>query len=101
MLPLPMVHPQLLPASCDESTFTASETLLDSKAVNSWDWIPWTMAEVCIWRPAELQARVFGDDRIPGLDVNILVLIGQVTGQIRDRMAMNPTDQNLVAWVIN
>ena len=59
------------------------------------------MAEVCIWRPAELQARVFGDDRIPGLDVDILVLIGQVTGQIRDRMAMNPTDQNLVAWVIN
>ena len=101
MLTLPMVHPQLLPASCDESTFTASETLLDSKAVNSWDWIPWTMAEVCIWRPAELQTRVFGDDRIPGLDINILVLIGQVTGQIRDRMAMNPTDQNLVAWVIN
>ena len=59
------------------------------------------MAEVCIWRPAEMQARVFGDDRIPGLDVDILVLIGQVTGQIRDRMAMNPTDQNLVAWVIN
>ena len=59
------------------------------------------MAEVYIWRPAELQARVFGDNRIPGLDIDILVLIGQVTGQIRDRMAMNPTDQNLVAWVIN
>jgi len=101
MLPLLMVHPQLLLASCDESTFTVSETLLDSKAVNSWDWISWTMAEVCIRRPVELQARVFSNDRIPGLDVNILVLIGQVTSQIRDRMAMNLIDQNLVAWVIN
>ena len=59
------------------------------------------MAEVCIRRPGELQSRVFGDDRIPRLDVNILVLIGQVASQIRDRMAMNPTDQNLVAWVVN
>jgi hypothetical protein len=59
------------------------------------------MAEVCIRRPAELQPGVFGDDRIPRLDVNILILIGQVTSQIRDRMAMNPIDQNLVAWVVN
>jgi hypothetical protein len=55
------------------------------------------MAKVCIRWPAKLQARVFGNDRIPGLDVDILVLIGQVTGQIRDRMAMNLIDQNLVA----
>jgi hypothetical protein len=34
------------------------------------------MAKVYIRRPAELQPRVFGDDRIPRLDVNILVLIG-------------------------
>jgi hypothetical protein len=95
------VHPQLLLASCDESTFTTGETLLNSKAVNSWDWIPRTIAEVYIRRPGELQPRVFGDDRLPRLDVDILVLIGQVASQIRDRMAMNPTDQNLVAWVVN
>jgi hypothetical protein len=50
------------------------------------------MAEVYIWRPAKLQARVFGNDRIPGLNISILVLIGQVISQIRDRIAINPID---------
>jgi hypothetical protein len=33
------------------------------------------MAKVYIRRPAELQPRVFGNDRIPRLDVDILMLI--------------------------
>jgi hypothetical protein len=77
-----LVDPEAFPARRQEPALPASKAVVDSKAVNCKTRIGSPVIEVCIGRLSVLEARVLGNNGIPGLAIDIGMLVPEVGMQI-------------------